>query len=205
MNRPVEREDALLVVDIQNDFCPGGALAVKEGDAIIPAVNRLVRLFLAREATVAYSRDWHPEDHSSFREEGGPWPPHCVAGTRGSAFHPSLHVPLYPLIISKGTGNDEALSAFDGTNLHERLQQRGVTRLFVVGLATDYCVKATALDGLSLGYETIVLADATRPVNVSPGEGEKALQNVTLRGGYIMTAGTLFSEDEGIRSEEGKE
>lgn len=205
MNRPVEREDALLVVDIQNDFCPGGALAVKEGDAIIPVVNRLVRLFLEREATVAYSRDWHPEDHSSFREEGGPWPPHCVAGTRGSAFHPSLHVPLYPLIISKGTGNDEALSAFDGTNLHERLQQRGVTRLFVVGLATDYCVKATALDGLSLGYETIVLADATRPVNVSPGDGEKALQNVTLRGGYIMTAGTLFSEDEGIRSEEGKE
>lgn len=205
MNRPVEREDALLVVDIQNDFCPGGALAVKEGDAIIPVVNRLVRLFLEREATVAYSRDWHPEDHSSFREEGGPWPPHCVAGTRGSAFHPSLHVPLYPLIISKGTGNDEALSAFDGTNLHERLQQRGVTRLFVVGLATDYCVKATALDGLSLGYETIVLADATRPVDISPGDGEKALQNVTLRGGYIMTAGTLFSENEGMRSEEGKE
>lgn len=205
MNRPVEREDALLVVDIQNDFCPGGALAVKEGDAIIPVVNRLVRLFLEREATVAYSRDWHPEDHSSFREEGGPWPPHCVAGTRGSAFHPSLHVPLYPLIISKGTGNDEALSAFDGTNLHERLQQRGVTRLFVVGLATDYCVKATALDGLSLGYETIVLADATQPVDISPGDGEKALQNVTLRGGYIMTAGTLFSENEGMRSEEGKE
>lgn len=204
MNRPVEREDALLVVDIQNDFCPGGALAVKEGDAIIPVVNRLVRLFLEREATVAYSRDWHPEDHSSFREEGGPWPPHCVAGTRGSAFHPSLHVPLYPLIISKGTGNDEALSAFDGTNLHERLQQRGVTRLFVVGLATDYCVKATALDGLSLGYETIVLADATRPVDISPGDGEKALQNVTLRGGYIMTAGTLFSKNEGMRSEEGK-
>jgi nicotinamidase/pyrazinamidase len=205
MNRSVGREDALLVVDIQNDFCPGGALAVKEGDAIIPVVNRLVKLFLERGATVAYSRDWHPVDHSSFREEGGPWPPHCVAGTKGSAFHPSLHIPLYPLIVSKGTGNDEALSAFDGTDLHKRLQQSGVTRLFVVGLATDYCVKATALDGLSLGYETIILSDATQPVDVSPGDGEKALQTVSLRGGYIMTAVTLLSEDEEMRSEEGNE
>lgn len=155
----------LIVVDLQVDFCPGGALPVPRGDEVVPVVNALVDLFERRGLPVVLSRDWHPEDHVSFKDRGGPWPPHCVAGTPGAKFHPGLKVPESAVIVSKATARDlESYSAFGGTGLEETLRSMGVKRLFVAGLALDFCVKATALDGARLGFEVFLVEDATRPV-----------------------------------------
>lgn len=153
--------DALIIVDLQNDFCPGGALAVGEGDAVVPVINDLARQF----GTVAATQDWHPRDHRSFTEQGGTWPVHCVAGTAGAELHPALDRTPIDLYIRKATTPDaEAYSGFDGTDLAEQLRQRGVERVYVAGLALDYCVDATALDARKAGFETYVVSDATRAV-----------------------------------------
>ncbi|MDQ6920911.1 MAG: nicotinamidase [Candidatus Dormibacteraeota bacterium] len=171
--------DALLVVDPQVDFCPGGALAVPAGDQIFPAVNRVA----ARLPLVVASRDWHPPDHVSFQMRGGPWPVHCQAGTRGAEFHPDFDSGLVQQVFSKGRDPDvEAYSAFDGTGLADWLRSHAVSRLYVAGLATDYCVRASVLDARQAGFEVVVLEDAIGAVEVQPGDGERALAEMREAG-----------------------
>jgi len=180
--------DALVVVDVQNDFCPGGALAVPEGDRVVPVLNRYAERFAARGAPVFASRDWHPARTTHFAEYGGAWPPHCVQETPGAALHAALRLPAGAEVVSKGTGAEEdAYSCFqaraaDGTDFSALLARRGIRRLFVGGLATDYCVKATALDARRAGLEVVVLEDAVRAVDVAPGDGERALAEMTAAG-----------------------
>jgi nicotinamidase/pyrazinamidase len=174
--------DALLVVDPQVDFCPGGTLSVPEGHRIFSAVNRAA----ARLPVVVASRDWHPPDHLSYEHRGGPWPVHCQAGTPGAEFHPDLELSLIHEVFSKGTHPErEAYSAFDGTGLAEWLRSRGVERLYVAGLATDYCVKASVLDAREEGFEVIVLEDAIGAVDVQPGDGERALEEMRKAGAQV--------------------
>jgi len=178
--------DALLIVDVQNDFCPGGALAVAEGDAVVPVLNRWIAA--AREAGIPVyaSRDWHPTGHVSFEERGGPWPPHCIQGTEGAAFHPELALPEAAEIISKGTDPDrDQYSAFDGTGLGDRIRSAGTTRVWVGGLAQDVCVRASVLDALGEGFDTHLIRPATRPVNVQPREGDRALTEMRQAGATI--------------------
>ena len=182
----LKRGDALLIVDVQNDFCPGGALAVSKGDEIVPILNRW--LTEAREAGVPVfaSRDWHPANHISFKARGGPWPPHCIQNTFGAAFHPELNLPPAAEIISKGeTPDADSYSAFGGTDLSERLRQAGVRRLWVGGLAQDYCVRATALDAIREGFEVHLIVSATRAVNVKPGDGQQAIADIQRAGGIL--------------------
>jgi nicotinamidase/pyrazinamidase len=175
--------DALIVVDPQVDFFPGGALAVPEGDAILGPVNRAVEVFCERGLPIIVSRDWHPADHCSFVEQGGSWPPHCVRGTAGADLHPSLELPPYFLMVHKATTADrDAYSDFDGTDLADELRSREIRRLFVAGLALDYCVKATCLDAVDAGFEVVLLTDAVRPVNVEPADGDRALEELTAAG-----------------------
>lgn len=175
--------DALVIVDVQNDFLPGGSLAVAHGDAVVPALNRAIDVFMARRLPVAATRDWHPEDHCSFRAQGGPWPPHCVAGTPGADFAASLRLPANAIVVSKATTpGADAYSGFQGTELHDHLRAAGVRRLFVGGLATDYCVLKTVLDAVQLGYEVWVLDDAIRAVNAEPGDGDRANAEMAARG-----------------------
>jgi nicotinamidase/pyrazinamidase len=174
------RSDALIVVDVQRDFCPGGALAVPQGDEVILPINRL--LALADWLTVA-TRDWHPADHCSFASQGGPWPSHCVAETRGAAFPPTLNVARIREVVSKATRKDaEAYSGFQDTDLAARLAARGIRRVFVAGLATDYCVKATALDARTTGLDVVVTTDAIRGVEVHPGDCAAALEEMRRAG-----------------------
>ncbi|MCX7897313.1 MAG: nicotinamidase [Rhodocyclaceae bacterium] len=175
--------DALLIVDVQNDFLPGGALAVPEGDAVIAPLNQWIARFEAHALPIIATRDWHPPDHCSFAFRGGPWPPHCIAGTAGAAFAPTLALPKSAWIVSKATTPDqEAYSAFAGTELDAWLKAAKVSRLFVGGLATDYCVKNTVLDALSLGYEVVLLLAAMRAVDRTCGDGERALQAMRQAG-----------------------
>ncbi len=174
------RTDALIVVDVQRDFCPGGALPVPEGDQVVPAINRA--LALADWLTVA-TRDWHPRDHCSFEAQGGIWPVHCVAGTDGAAFHPDLDVKRIRQVISKATTQEaEAYSGFQGTELAALLRGQGIQRVFICGLATEYCVKATALDARGAGFEVIVLEDAIRGVEVRPGDCGRAVEEMSAAG-----------------------
>jgi nicotinamidase/pyrazinamidase len=184
--------DALLVVDMQNDFMPGGALGVHGGDRIVPEVNRLVEKFIARRLPIVFSRDWHPPHHCSFEEQGGIWPVHCVQHTKGAAFTTGLAMPADPSVISKATKVDhEAYSAFDGTGLSELLTRLEVTRLFIVGLATDYCVLETVKDARREGFEVVVLEDGVRAVNVHPEDGPRALQEMARLGAEIVNADTV--------------
>jgi len=158
----ISGRDALIVTDIQNDFLPGGALPVKEGDQVIPALNEYIKIFSKANAKIVASRDWHPSNHVSFRERGGPWPPHCVQETTGAAFSSALKLPELVMLVSKATDPEhEAYSVFDGTGLCDRLKSEGVTRIFIGGLATDYCVVNSVVDGRKKEFEVIVLADAT--------------------------------------------
>jgi nicotinamidase/pyrazinamidase len=178
--------DALLIVDPQVDFCPGGALPVSAGDRIFAVVNRVAE---AAPLVVA-SRDWHPADHCSFEARGGPWPPHCVQGTRGAELHPALEHRAVNEVVSKGDdASRDAYSAFDGTGLAASLRRRGVGRLVVAGLATDYCVRASVLDALAEGFEVVVLEDGVGAVDVRPGDGERALGEMRERGAAIARGG----------------
>jgi nicotinamidase/pyrazinamidase len=185
---------ALVLVDIQNDFCPGGALAVPEGDQVVETVNSVMPRF----PLVISTQDWHPANHISFRERGGPWPPHCVQGTPGADLHPELdRAPISHHFRKASTADRDAYSEFEGTDdrgrtLDELLKSRGVRQVFVAGLATDYCVKATTLDALRLGYETFVITDAVRAVNVKAGDGREALEEMKRNGASLLTSDEIL-------------
>jgi nicotinamidase/pyrazinamidase len=185
--------DALLVVDVQRDFLPGGALAVPEGDAVLRPLHDGIGRFVAQGLPVLASRDWHPPDHCSFQAAGGPWPPHCVAGSAGADFAHELALPGEAHVVSKGEQRErEAYSAFAGTPLDQLLCTAGVRRLFVGGLATDYCVQASVLDALGLGYAVVVLVDAVAAVDVRPGDGEAAI-------GRMRDAGAKLGRSDALR------
>jgi nicotinamidase/pyrazinamidase len=175
--------EALIVVDVQNDFTPGGALAVADGDDVIEPLHRL-----ADEADfVVATRDWHPEDHGSFQEQGGVWPVHCVAGTEGAELHPALDRERIDRVVDKGQDPaTEGYSGFDGTELERLLRERGVDRVHVGGLALDYCVKHTALDAKRAGFDTVVHLDATRAVDVDPGDAERAVAELREAGVEVV-------------------
>ncbi|WP_028063044.1 nicotinamidase [Solirubrobacter soli] len=176
---------ALLIIDFQNDFTPGGALAVSEGDTIAPKINALAAS--GDYDLVIATRDWHPADHGSFQAQGGIWPVHCVAGTQGAQLHPDLDRTKIDITVDKGQAVDtNGYSGFEGTDLEEILRERGVTQVTVVGLATDYCVKNTALDALKAGLEVTVDSTAARGVEVQPGDSEAALAEVRAAGGVIV-------------------
>jgi nicotinamidase/pyrazinamidase len=188
----IKDTDALIVVDVQRDFCAGGALPVPDGDQVIPTLNRYIRLFDHARAFIYAVRDWHPPNHISFREQGGIWPPHCIQLSEGAEFHPDFVLVPDVKIISKAiTSDKEAYSGFDGTDLAEDLQQDSVRRIFIGGLATDYCVKNTVLDALKLGFETYVLMDAIRGVNVQPSDSQKAIDEMVLSGARLITISNL--------------
>jgi nicotinamidase/pyrazinamidase len=175
---------ALIIVDFQNDFTPGGALAVPEGDTIAPKLNALAAS--GDYDLVIATRDWHPADHSSFAEQGGPWPVHCVAGTQGAQLHPDLDRTRIDIVVDKGQDvKTDGYSGFAGTDLEEILRERGITQVTVAGLATDYCVKNTALDALRAGFEVTVDSTAARGVEVKEGDSEQALAEVRAAGGVI--------------------
>ncbi len=183
--------DALVVVDPQVDFLPGGALPVAEGNRIFGPINAVMPRFNRVYAT----RDWHPPNHASFRAAGGPWPDHCVAGTRGAAFSELLDQTRIDRIVDKGVEpNTEGYSGFDGTDLAQDLRAHGITRIFVCGLATDYCVRATALDARSLGFEVVVLTDAVAAVDVNPGDEERALEDMRKAGVQLAESSDILSE-----------
>ncbi len=177
---------ALIVVDVQNDFCPNGTLAVARGDEVIAPLNRLIEEFLGRGEVVVKSRDWHPAKTKHFADYGGTWPVHCVQETHGAQFHQALFDDPRIEIISKGTGDEDNYSAFDGTNLDATLRQRGVEELWVGGLATDYCVKNTVLDALREGFHVKAIADAMRAVNLQPDDGERAIEEMWRAGAQIV-------------------
>lgn len=180
--------DALIVIDVQNDFCLGGSLAVPDGDAVVPVLNRYVERAQAAEIPIFASRDWHPTETTHFAAYGGAWPVHCVQGTPGAAFHPDLRLPPETLIASTGMGaHDEGYSALegvlpDGRNLLDVLREHGVTRIHAGGLATDYCVRATVLGALAAGFEVFLLRDASRAVDVTPGDGDRAIAEMRAAG-----------------------
>lgn len=191
-SRCVGPGDALIVVDVQRDFLPGGALGVPSGDLVIEPLNRAIAAFLRAGLPVFFSRDWHPADHCSFRAQGGPWPPHCVAGTRGATFAAALTVPRDAAVVSKADNPQrDAYSAFEDTDLTAQLEASGVRRVFVGGLATDYCVKATVLDARRLGFDVEVLEDAVRAVDVQPGDGERALAEMRREGADLIRSADL--------------
>ncbi len=184
----LDRETALIIVDVQKDFCPGGALAVKEGDRIVPVLNRYLEEFEKRNLPIFATRDWHPKNHSSFKERGGPWPPHCIQDSEGARFRPDLALPFPVTVISKAMRPEaDAYSGFEGTNLELYLKRKGIKRVFVGGLATDYCVKGTVLDACRLGFETYLLADAIRGVDIKPGDSEKAIDEMKKAGAIPVT------------------
>ena len=184
--------DVLLVTDIQNDFLPGGSLAVAGGDEVVPVLNRYIGAFVAQGLPVYATRDWHPERHCSFHAQGGPWPVHCVAGTPGAAFAAALTLPPGTTVISKATSQEqEAYSSFQGTDLDSRLRAAGIRRLFIGGLTTDYCVLNTVRDARHLGYEVFVLADAIRAVEVQHGDGRRAEAEMTSLGAHSITLNGL--------------
>ena len=188
---------ALLLVDVQNDFCPGGALAVGSGDEVVAPLNRYIARFTAAGLPVFASRDWHPAQTVHFQSGGGLWPSHCVQDTPGAAFHADLQLPADAIIVTKGDDpTEDAYSAFQGraargAGAAEALRGHGVGHLFVGGLATDYCVRSTVLDGLRAGFGATVLLDAIRGVNVAAGDAERAIAEMVEAGAAVTTLGRL--------------
>ena len=193
-------ERALLLVDVQNDFCPGGALAVPEGDRVVPVLNEYVQRFERGGDPVFASRDWHPQVTKHFKDEGGPWPPHCVANTQGAAFHPRLNLPVKASVVTKGTDpTDHGYSAFEaadaqGRSLGEVFQASKISALYVGGLATEYCVRASVLDGLKQGLDVVVLLDAVRGIDVQDGDVARALDEMIRAGARTATLATIDQE-----------
>jgi nicotinamidase/pyrazinamidase len=178
---------ALIVADVQNDFCHGGTLAVRGAEAVVDPINRLIQRAGRRGWRVFLSRDWHPRNHLSFRRQGGQWSPHCIADSQGAAFHPALNVPNAATIVSKATmPHQEAYSAFEGTSLRSLLALQGVDHVIVTGLTTDYCVKNTVLDALRFGFSVTVVENTIRAVNVNPGDGVEAVETMRKAGAVIV-------------------
>lgn len=180
-------KQALIVVDVQNDFCPGGTLAVPHGDEVIAPLNKLIDEFLDRGDPVYKSRDWHPRSTRHFSAYGGTWPVHCVQNTKGAQFHPALRDDPRIKVVSKGLGETDGYSAFDETDLGSQLHNAGVQELIVGGLATDYCVKNTVLDALGQGFKVKAVEDAMRPVELQPGDGERAIEEMRAAGAEIVS------------------
>jgi nicotinamidase/pyrazinamidase len=190
----IGKTDALLIIDVQNDFVSGGSLAVLGGDRVVPVINRIAGRFETR----VFTRDWHPADHISFSGEphrtDHSWPAHCVQNTHGAEFHPDLIVKPEDRIVSLGVGSqEENYSGFHGTDLEGWLQERGIHRIFIAGLTTEYCVFTTAMDGLVAGFQVVVLEDAIAGVNVPAGSAEKALQTLKQSGVSILSSDELAS------------
>jgi nicotinamidase/pyrazinamidase len=181
-----KKKQALIVVDVQNDFCPGGALAVAHGDEVVPPLNKLIAEFLQRGDPVFKTRDWHPLTTKHFADFGGTWPVHCVQGTKGAEFHPDLTDDARIHIISKGLGDEDSYSGFDGTDLAAQLRNSGVDEVLVGGLATDYCVKNTVLDALKEGFTVKALTNAMRPVDLQPGDGNRAIEDMRHAGAELQ-------------------
>jgi nicotinamidase/pyrazinamidase len=188
----LQKGDTLIVVDVQNDFLPGGSLAVLQGDEVVPILNRYIAAFAARGLPVYATRDWHPPDHCSFKAQEGPWPPHCVAETNGARFARDLELPAGATIVSKATepGRD-AYSGFEGTRLDQSLREKNIKRVFVGGLATDYCVLNTVRDACKLGYDVFLLSDAIRAVNVNHDDGRKAEAEMVRLGAQPIALSSL--------------
>jgi nicotinamidase/pyrazinamidase len=186
--------DALLVVDVQNDFLPGGALGIDGGDAVVAPLNRLLAAWRARGLPVYLTRDWHPPGHCSFAAQGGPWPVHCVAGSFGAEFSPRLERAPGDVVVSKATRVDrDAYSALDGTQLADELARAGVRRVFIGGLATDYCVRATGLDARAANFDVVVLRDAVCAVDVQPDDGQRALSELAAAGAVLATTDEVLA------------
>jgi nicotinamidase/pyrazinamidase len=190
----METKNALVIVDVQNDFCPGGALGVQDGDLIVPVLNKYIEKFAQAGVPIFFTRDWHPPRTTHFNTDGGSWPPHCVQGSKGAEFHPDLQLGSYTAVLSKGMAVDEdSYSGFEavdsrGLSLGEVLRQSGIDRIYVGGLATDYCVKQTVLDGLAQGFQVVLLQDGVAGVNLQPEDSDQAVEamvkaGVTVGGG----------------------
>ncbi len=191
----LNKSDALLVTDIQKDFLKGGALPVPQGNEIIPVINDYLRRFKKAKLQVFASRDWHPADHMSFKSQGGIWPPHCIQNTSGAEFHPDLKLPSDTVIVSKATDpKKESYSAFDGTALSESFKENRVERFFICGVATDYCVVNTVVDGKKLGLKAVVLMDAVRGINVMPNDVDEAVK-LMLQSGAEQAVSDNFPDD----------
>ena len=196
--KPPGPGDALLVVDVQNDFLPGGALGIAGGDAVVTPLNRLLAAWRARGLPVYLTRDWHPPGHCSFAAQGGPWPAHCLADTPGAEFSPLLEREPGDVVVSKATRPErDAYSALDGTGLADELRRGGVRRVFVGGLATDYCVRATGLDARTANLDVVVLSDAVCAVNVHRDDGARALAELAEAGAALATTDEVL---EGLES-----
>ena len=179
--------DALLIIDFQNDFCPGGALAVDGGDEIAVPIRRLAGS--GRFDFIAATRDWHPPDHASFQAQGGPWPVHCVQGSPGAELHPAMaEIDLDETVNVGRERNDEGYSGFEKSELAQVLREHDVERVFVCGLATDYCVRASTIDACAEGFDTTLVEDAVRPVEVEPGDGQRAIDDMKAAGAKIATS-----------------
>jgi nicotinamidase/pyrazinamidase len=188
----LDQADALLIIDMQVDFLPGGALGVASGHEVVAPINHLIELFREQGLPIYASRDWHPDKHCSFAAQGGPWPPHCVAGTPGAEFTAELALPDDAIVVSKAdTAAVDAYSAFAGTTLAAQLRARGVGRVTVCGLATDYCVLNTVTDALEEDFDTIIVPEAMRAVDVKPGDGTRALDRMVARGAVPVRLGEV--------------
>ena len=184
----LKKGDALLIVDVQNDFLPGGSLAVPGGENVIAPFNQYIEAARVKGLPIFATRDWHPPNHCSFKEQGGPWPPHCVVDSKGAEFSSELSLPPSAVVISKGMEVEkDAYSGFEETDLDERLRSAHIRRVWIGGLATDYCVLNTVKDAIKHGYEVLLLHDAIAAVNVQPEDGEKAIEEMTSLGAIPIT------------------
>ncbi|OMH40607.1 nicotinamidase [Desulfurobacterium indicum] len=193
MKLNLTEKDALIVVDVQKDFCPGGALPVPFGDKVVEPLNFYIKVFSSSGLPIFATRDWHPENHISFKKNGGLWPVHCLQNSEGAEFHDNLRLPPDTFIINKGDRPElEAYSGFQGTLLEFLLKERGIRRIFVGGLATDYCVKHTVIGGLNLGYQVFLLSDAVAAVNINPQDGEAAVLEMLDRGAVSIVLEDIY-------------